>query len=345
VNNFKNGTKRRIIMPVDVGLEVSNILGKNSKIREICRLIKMVGRTESTVLVQGESGTGKELVANAIHANSPRSKKPFIKVNCAALSETLLESELFGHKKGSFTGACETRKGRFELANGGTILLDEIGNMSFSGQAKLLRVLQEDEIVAVGTSLPIPVDVRVIATTNVILKKAVQQGAFREDLFYRLGVITIFLPPLRERKDDIPILVRNFIEFENYETKRHIKGMSNEAMEALMEYEWPGNVRELKNAIEHAVIIENSDMIQLQSLPHHIFKRSLDYPSDEIEDFNLKRRLKTYERQLILKALNKADWVKCRAAKLLGIDQRNLSYFIRKHHILDPEERRRIRGI
>lgn len=332
-------------MPVSLECEVSNILGKNTKIREVCRLIKMVGKTDSTVLVQGESGTGKELVANAIHAASRRNNRPFIKVNCAALSETLLESELFGHKKGSFTGACETRKGRFELATGGTILLDEIGNMSFSGQAKLLRVLQEDEIVAVGTSIPISVDVRVIATTNVILKKAVQQGAFREDLFYRLGVITIFLPPLRERKDDIPILVKNFIEFENYETKKDIKGICNEAIEALMEYEWPGNVRELKNAIEHAVIIEPSDTIQLQSLPHHIFKSAWNHTPQDVEDFNLKRRLKTYERQLILKALNKADWVKCRAAKLLGIDQRNLSYFIRKHHILDPEERQRARGI
>ena len=332
-------------MPVGVECDVSNILGRNSKIRDVCRLIKMVGKTDSTVLVQGESGTGKELVANAIHANSRRSNRPFIKVNCAALSETLLESELFGHKKGAFTGACESRKGRFELANGGTLLLDEIGNMSFSGQAKLLRVLQEAEIVAVGSSTPISVDVRVIATTNVVLKKAVQQGAFREDLFYRLGVITIFLPPLRERKDDIPILVNNFIEFENYETRRHIKGITPEAMDALMDYEWPGNVRELKNAIEHAVIIEHMDTIRLQSLPHHIFKSSWDNNSNGIEDYNLKRRLRTYERQLILKALNKADWVKCHAAKLLGIDQRNLSYFIRKHHILDPDERRRVRGI
>jgi len=333
-------------MPVSLECEVSNILGKNSKIREVCRLIKMVGRTDSTVLVQGESGTGKELVANAIHASSRRNNKPFIKVNCAALSETLLESELFGHKKGAFTGACENRKGRFELADGGTILLDEIGNMSFSGQAKLLRVLQENEIVSVGMSIPIPVDVRVIATTNVILKKAVQQGAFREDLFYRLGVITIFLPALRERKDDIPLLVKNFIEFENYETKKAVQGINNEAMDALMNYEWPGNIRELKNAIEHAVIIENSEIIQLQSLPHHIFQHGWDnHTSDDLEDFNLKRRLRTYERQLILKALNKADWVKCRAAQLLGIDQRNLSYFIRKHHILDPEERRRARGM
>ena len=332
-------------MPISVECDVSNILGRNTKIRDVCRLIKMVGKTDSTVLVQGESGTGKELVANAIHANSRRSNRPYIKVNCAALSETLLESELFGHKKGAFTGACESRKGRFELANGGTLLLDEIGNMSFSGQAKLLRVLQEDEIVAVGSSTPILVDVRVIATTNVVLKKAVQQGAFREDLFYRLGVITIFLPPLRERKDDIPILVNNFIEFENYETKKRVKGITPEAMEALMDYEWPGNVRELKNAIEHAVIIEHTDTIRLQSLPHHIFKSSWDHNSNGVEDYNLKRRLRTYERQLILKALNKADWIKCHAAKLLGIDQRNLSYFIRKHHILDPEERRRVRGI
>ncbi|MCL6584098.1 MAG: sigma 54-interacting transcriptional regulator [bacterium] len=324
--------------------EVSNILGKSEKIREICRLIGVVAKTKATVLVQGESGTGKELVANAIHAHSLRANKPFIKVNCAALSDTLLESELFGHRKGSFTGAFESRKGRFELADGGTILLDEIGNMSFPGQAKLLRVLQEDEIVPVGVSTPIKVDVRVIATTNVMLKKASENGAFREDLYYRLSVVTIFLPPLRERKEDIPILVNRFIQLDNCRANRKIKKVSNEAMDILVSYNWPGNIRELKNVIENAVIMESTDTIQVSSLPHYLLTENRQKTIPPEHEFNLKMQLKTYERQLILKALNKANWVKTRASKLLGIDQRNLSYFIKKHHILDPEERRRARG-
>ncbi|MGA1875691.1 MAG: sigma-54 interaction domain-containing protein [bacterium] len=323
--------------------EVSSILGKSEKIREICRLIGVVAKTKATVLVQGESGTGKELVANAIHAHSLRANKPFIKVNCAALSDTLLESELFGHRKGAFTGAFESRKGRFELADGGTILLDEIGNMSFPGQAKLLRVLQEDEIVPVGLSNPIKVDVRVIATTNVMLKKAAENGAFREDLYYRLSVVTIILPPLRERKEDIPILVERFVQMDHCNSNRKIKGVADEAVEALMSYNWPGNIRELKNVIENALIIESRETIQLNSLPHYLLAENRQKITPEHE-FNLKIQLKTYERQLILKALNKANWVKTKASEFLGIDQRNLSYFIKKHHILDPEERRRARG-
>lgn len=323
-------------MTVDIKSEVSNILGKNFRILEICSLIEMVGKTDSTVLIQGERGTGKELIANAIHAQSPRAKKPFIKINCNALSEAFLDSELFGHNKSStLTESCETSKGEFELATGGTILLDKICNMSLSAQAKLLKVLQNGEIESEESSIPIKIDIRVISTSNIILKKAVKQGAFIENLFNRLGLITIFLPPLRERKEDIPLLVKNFIKFENFETDRNIKGISSEAMDALMKYEWPGNVSELKNAIEHAVIIENTNTIKLQSLPHHIFNNSSTHSFHDAEDFNLKRRLTTYERQLILKALIKADWVKSRAARLLGIDQRNLGYFIRKHHILN----------
>jgi len=332
-------------MSVDVECEVSNILGKNSRILEICHLIEMLGKTEVTVLIQGESGTGKELIANTIHAHSSRANKPFIKVDCATLSDTFLERELFGHKTSAFTGDSYTLKGGFELATGGTILLDEIGNLSLSAQAKLLRVLQKGEIFSLGSSIPISIDVRVIATTNVVLKKAVKQGAFREDLFYRLGMITISLPTLRERKEDIPILVKNYIEFENYEAKQHIEGITPKALAVLMEYEWPGNVRELKNTIEHAAIVENTDTIHVHSLPHYIFKGSRNRASIDSEEFNLKMKRSFYERQLILRALIKADWVKSRAARLLGIDQRNLSYFIRKHHILDHDERRRVRGI
>lgn len=323
-------------MAIDIKSEVSNILGKNFRILEICRLIEMIGKTDSPVLLQGESGTGKELIANALQAISPRAKKPFIRVNCNDLSETFLENELFGCKKSSnLTGSYETLKGEFELATGGTILLDMICNMSLSSQAKLLEVLETGKIATEKSSTPIKVDVRIISTTNIMLKKAAQQGAFLEGLFIRLGVITIFLPPLRERKEDIPLLVKNFIKFENFETKRHIKGISSEAMDALIDYDWPGNVSELKSAIEHAVIIENTDSIKLQSLPYHIFHNTSNNSFHDAEDLNLKRKVTTYERQLILRALIKADWVKSKAAKLLGIDQRNLGYFIRKHHILN----------
>lgn len=321
------------------GNERGAILGKSPKIIEICRLVKMVAKTNSTVLLQGESGTGKELVANEIYLNSPRVNGPFIKVNCAALSETLLGSELFGHKKGAFTGACESRIGRFELAHGGTILLDEIGNMSLLGQAKLLRVLQENEIMPVGISVPIKVDVRIIATTNVLLKKAKDEGLFREDLYYRLSVVSIFLPPLRDRKEDIETLVKNFIGTFNKKTMKNIKGISKEALDILIDYHWPGNVRELKNAIEHAVIIEGGEIIKPQSLPSHIIKGYWGKTFHDLEDFNLKKRLMVFERKLIIKALIKANWVKCKAAKYLGIDQRNLSYFIRKHCITELDKK------
>lgn len=331
-------------MAVDIEDEVISILGKNPSILEICRLIEIVGKTDYTVLVQGEKGTGKELIANAIHAHSARADKPFIKVNCDAANEGLLEKELFGIKR-TLTEVFETLKGGFEMASGGTLLLDEVDNASLSLQAKLLRVLQKGEIFPVGSSRPFAVDARVIATTTVNLKKVTRKGAFREELFCELGAITIMLPPLRKRKDDIPVLVKNFIEFENYETKRHIKGISPEALDMLINYEWPENVRELKNAIEHAAMVESTDTIQIQSLPHHIVKGFRGRLFQDAEEFNLKRRITAYERQLILRALIKADWVKARAAYLLGIDQRNLGYFIRKHHILDQEERRRLRGI
>jgi len=329
----------------------ADIIGKSEKIKEICRLIGIIAKTKSTVLVQGESGTGKEVVANAIYKHSLRNGRPFIKVNCAALSETLLESELFGHVKGSYTGALSDRKGRFELANKGTILLDEIGNMPLAGQAKLLRVLQEDEIVPVGSSKTIKVDVRVIATTNVILKDAAQKGTFREDLYYRLSVITIFLPPLRERREDIPYLVEHFIQLNSNEMETKVRGVDPEAMELLIKYDWPGNIRELKNVIENAMIIESRDKIYPDILPAHIRENhqpaAVVSPTESIpidkrllsKDLNLRNQLLMYERILILNALDRANWVKSRTAKLLGIDRRNLGYFMKKHHILMPPDR------
>ncbi|MFH0924661.1 MAG: sigma 54-interacting transcriptional regulator [bacterium] len=324
-------------------IDAKAIIGESQQIKEICRLVGIVAKTKSTVLIQGESGTGKELVANAIHHHSLRINKPFIKVDCAALPEALLESELFGHKRGSFTGAHENRAGRFELASGGTILLDEIGNMSFTGQSKLLRVLQEDEIVPVGSSKPIKVDVRVIATTNVFLKKASEQGAFREDLYYRLSVVTIFLPALRERKEDVPLLASAYLDLYNYKNDRKIVGFSKEALDILTRYDWPGNVRELKNVIENAVVIETKSRISPQSLPFYMVESGWEGTADQEESLNLREQMAAFERRLVLKALNKANWVKKKASEYLGIDQRNLFYFIKKHHIVDPDERRKHR--
>ncbi|MGH8491062.1 MAG: sigma-54 interaction domain-containing protein [Gammaproteobacteria bacterium] len=237
-------------------VDFPSIIGQSGKIRTVCRLIGSVAKTDATVLIQGESGTGKEIVANAIHAHSHRCHGPFVKVNCAALTETLLESELFGHVKGAFTGAIRDRRGRFKQADGGTILLDEVGSMPLTGQAKLLRVLQEREFEPVGTSVTTPVNVRVIAATNVELAKGVADGTFREDLYYRLNVFCIPLPPLRERKEDIALLAQHFLRAYREAIGNDIRSIAPETIALLIEHDWPGNVRELANAVEHAVIVE-----------------------------------------------------------------------------------------
>jgi transcriptional regulator with GAF, ATPase, and Fis domain len=249
-----------------------------------------------------------------------------IKVNCAALTETLLESELFGHKKGSFTGAIQDRKGRFKLADGGTIILDEIGSMCQSGQAKLLRVLQEKEFEPVGDSTTVRVDVRVIAITNADLVRAIREGTFREDLYYRLNAFPIQLPGLRDRRVDIPTLARHFLEKYSVSFKRQIAKIDPEAISLLTDYAWPGNVRELENAIEYAVILEKGESLSAFSLPEKL------RPDRDLK-VSLKERLEFAERQILLEALSETDWVKNRAAKLLGIDRRNLSYFLNKHGI------------
>ena len=318
------------------------LIGKSEQIKKICRLIGLIAKTKSTILIQGESGTGKEVVANAIYRHSLRQGASFIKVNCAALTETLLESELFGHKKGSFTGAFEDRKGYFELANMGTILLDEIGSMPLNGQAKLLRVPQEEEITPVGHTRNIRIDARVIATTNVVLKEATDKGLFREDLYYRLSVVTIFIPPLRERKEDIPLLIDYFIDFYNTNLNKKVKGVAEDAMEYLMDYDWPGNIRELKNVLENAMIMSERDHIDVDSLPSLQLRSHQPSPNHidiQASDLNLRNQLKVYERLIILSALQKSKWVKSKTAKLLGIDRRNLGYFIRKHNIVFPDER------
>ncbi|AFS54148.1 sigma-54 interaction domain-containing protein [Leptospirillum ferriphilum] len=243
------------------------IIGRSEKMQEIFDLLPVIAQSKSTVLIEGESGTGKELVAHALHENSPRREGPFVKLNCAALSEGVLESELFGHVKGAFTGAVQSRPGRFELASGGTLFLDEIGEISPSMQVKLLRVLQEEEFERVGGTKTVKVDVRVIAATNRDLKQAMEEGSFRKDLYYRLRVIPVTLPPLRERQGDLPLLIQSFIERYNAELGKNIQGLTSEAMKVLFNYHYPGNIRELQNIIEHAALLCNDSRIDLRHLP------------------------------------------------------------------------------
>jgi len=303
-----------------------SIIGRSTQIRNVCRLIGLVAQTDTTVLIQGESGTGKDLVGQALHFHSRRTNRPLIKVNCAALTETLLESELFGHKKGAFTGAIQDRKGRFKLADGGTIILDEVDSLSLSGQAKLLRVLQEKEFELVGDSTTVRVDVRVVAIANTDLVQAISEGRFREDLYYRLNAFPIRVPPLRERKEDIPLLVHHFLTSYTASVKKQIATIDPQAIALLMDYSWPGNVRELENTVEYAVILEKGSSLTAASLPDKLQPHTTRYPS-------LKERLELAERQIILEALRTSNGVKTRTATLLGIDRRNLSYFLQKHSI------------
>lgn len=296
-----------------------NVIGKNYKMHEVYELLHEVAPTKATVLIEGESGTGKELIANAVHHNSPRSGKPFIKVNCAALSEGVLESELFGHVKGAFTGAVADRPGRFELANGGTLFLDEIGDITPHTQVKLLRVLQEGEFERVGGTKTIKVDVRIVAATNKDLKAAVEKGNFREDLYYRLKVVPIHLFPLRERKDDIPLLVRHFIEKFNTEMKREITNLSPRAMELLMEYNYPGNIRELEHIIEHAFVRCQDKTILPDHLPRELQNVDLIDKAMESDE-----PLKELEKETIMRALNETGWRYQECARRLKISRTTL---------------------
>ncbi|RKY86763.1 hypothetical protein DRQ09_05615 [candidate division KSB1 bacterium] len=298
-----------------------NIIGKSTKMLKIFDTLRAIADSSATVFIQGASGTGKELVARALHYNSSRCNKPFIKTNCAALPEGLMESELFGHEKGAFTGAIRTRQGRFEAANGGTLLLDEISEMSPALQAKLLRVLQEKEFEKVGNTKPIKVDVRIIATTNKDIREEIKKGRFREDLFYRLNVIPIFIPPLKERKKDIPLLVEHFIKKYNKAHNRNIKGISKDALELLMRLDWPGNVRELENRVERAVIMSKQEILEPM---HFIFEGDsfdsiIDYDS---EDTNV--TLREMEKQLIFRTLRNYNNNRSKTAEILGISVRTL---------------------
>ena len=311
------------------------LVGLSEPMRRIYQLIRQIAPTNSNILISGESGTGKELVAKAIHYNSPRRSHPFLVVNCASIPETLLESELFGHTKGAFTGAYQARRGMFELAHKGTIFLDEIAEMPLSLQAKLLRVIEEKSFRRLGGEEEIRVDVRIITATNRDLEKEVEEGRFREDLYYRLNVIRIHLPPLRERKEDIPILARHFLEKYRKALNKQIKKISQEAEEILLRYHWPGNVRELENTIERAVSLETGEVILPESLPEKIRSSSQEFvPSSWVqlpeEGINLEKALEEIEKKLLKEALIRTKGNKTKAAKLLGISFRSFRYRLAK---------------
>jgi two-component system response regulator AtoC len=311
-----------------------NIISKNERMRQIFDTIRKVAKYKSTILIEGESGTGKELVAKAIHFNSDRSSNPFIPVNCGAIPENLLESELFGHTKGSFTNAVRTKKGLFEEADGGTMFLDEIGELPLQLQVKLLRVLQDGEIRRIGDSRPITIDVRIIAATIKDLDKEVRERKFRDDLFYRLNVLPMKIPPLRERKEDIPLLVDHFIGKYSRELNRPIEGIIPEALNCLLKFTWNGNVRELENVIERAIVLTESNTIQVENLPaeiqHAKEESRLSLLNDEL---SIKKASRYLEIDLIKKALQKTKGNHTHAAKLLEISHRALLYKIKEYGI------------
>ena len=309
--------------------KLNPVFSRNSKMSVIYEQIKKIAQSKASVLIQGESGTGKELIARAIHVHSPRSENPFIRVNCAALAETLLESELFGHERGAYTGAISKHTGRFELANEGTLLLDEISEISPNIQAKLLRVLEEEEIERVGGEKTIKIDVRIVATTNRNLMNEISKGTFREDLFYRLNVVPIYLPSLRERRDDIPLLVDYYLRKYSLENNAVVKSIDKEAMDYLCQYNWPGNIRELKNIIQRAVVMESHEVLQLEQFnclfTHQDAERSKSTSTagKAIEDV---------ERDLIYSTLEKMGGNKTKAAELLKITTRTLRNKLHKYN-------------
>ncbi|MFW6159547.1 MAG: sigma-54-dependent transcriptional regulator [Acidobacteriota bacterium] len=306
------------------------VIGRSPAMQKVMEVFRKVSPTESTVLISGESGTGKELLAREIHNHSPRKKAPFVVVDCGALVESLFESELFGHVKGSFTGAYETKHGRFEVANGGTIFLDEISNISLNIQAKLLRVIQEREVTRIGSSRPIKVDVRIIAATNQNLADCVREGKFREDLFYRLSVVPIHLPPLRRRKEDIQLLVDHFLQKYNKKAKKRIKILSPSVKKALEEYDWPGNIRELENTIERAVVLTPGEELELKNLIYHGIGSSFSLFQPSGGEF---RTLGEIEKEYIQAALQAQHGNKSRTARVLGIDRKTLLAKIKKYKL------------
>ncbi len=305
----------------------SAILGKSVSMEELLEMISYVAPTEATVLITGESGTGKELVAAELHRNSARESGPFVKVNCAALAESLLESELFGHEKGAFTGADKQREGKFVQAEGGTLFLDEIGETSQGMQVKMLRVLQEQELQRVGGEETIHTDARIIAATNRDLEQEVRDGNFREDLYYRLNVVTVHVPPLRERKDDVPLLVEHFVRKFSKKNRREVAGVTSECMDLLSSYSWPGNVRELENAIERGVILMRGEYLTEKSLPLPIQKQQREDAGEAAQPSSLQAQ----EKKLILKTLEETGGNKSEAARRLGITRKTLQNKLQKY--------------
>ncbi len=314
-------------------VQTERIVGNSPPMQEVYKTIGKVAKADATVLITGESGTGKELVAEALHYNSSRRAGPLVKVSCAALPETLLEAELFGHEKGSFTGALTQRRGRFELADKGTIFLDEIGEMSLQTQTKLLRVLQDRKIERLGSSLPIKVDIRVICATNKDLQKQVEQAKFRDDLFYRLNVINIHMPALRDRKEDIPALVEHFLAKHRYSATAQPAAISEEALRRLMEYDWPGNVRELENVVERAVVLSRGQIITSRELPFGDHEGDREDEGDDLpsERSFFKKSVAQFEKDLIMKALRDAAGNRSKAAEMLGIYRRLLYAKIKEY--------------
>jgi len=320
---------QRLWLEIDRSFGFDNIIGKSKVMREIFKVVRQVADTRSTVLIMGESGAGKELVARAIHYHSPRRNHPFVTINCAAIPETLIESELFGHERGAFTNAIEKKLGRFEMAHQGSLFLDEIGELSLMTQAKILRFLEEKEFNRVGGSKTIKVDVRLITATNKDLPQQVKKGDFREDLFYRINVVPIILPPLRERREDIPLLIEHFIKKFNKENQKEVKGVSQEALEVMMNYKWPGNVRELENLIERVVALTSNEYVQPDELPLPFTSLSMD---DGLKESVLSGQIpfskaeEEFEKEIILDALRRTKFVQSHAAEVLGISRRILKY-------------------
>jgi two-component system response regulator AtoC len=333
------GEVQRLREQLATGSRRGGIVSASPAMQEVLRLIDRVGPTDSTVLVLGESGTGKELIAEAVHATSNRGERPFVKLNCAAIPETLLESELFGHEKGAFTGAVSRKLGKFEQADGGTLLLDEIGDMTLATQAKILRALQERELQRVGGSQTIKIDVRILASTNKDLERAVKEGTFRDDLYFRLNVVTINVPPLRDRRDEIPELADHFLAEANARLNRSITRLAPDTLAALMDYAWPGNVRELRNMIERAVVVNDGDVLALSSFPPPIRPAEPLAGAagrwDTLQDQNLTldQKVAQLERAFVLEALSRAGGVQAAAAKLLGVTERSIWHLVKKHRI------------
>ena len=321
---------------IDKSCAFSNIIGESKAMKEIFRLIKQTADKKATVLISGESGTGKELVAKAIHDNSPRKQKPFVAINCAAIPETLLESELFGYEKGAFTNAGERKVGRFELADQGTLFLDEIGELSLNTQVKILRFLQEREFTRIGGSKNIKVDTRLISATNRNLEQALVEGKLREDFYYRINIIPLVIPPLRERKGDIPLLVNHFTDKVNSREGKKVKKIEKEALDMLISYHWPGNVRELENVIDRTVTLIDQDVITPEYLPTHIrdvSKASLIKSQIRSGEITFTEAEEEFQKSIILDVLERTDYVQSKAASMLGITRRILKYKMDKFGI------------